>query len=135
MTMFRIFLSLVAPSLVVTPLIIGCGPGSHERYIPASDQARSAVDAALSSWKAGEPHQTVKSHTPPVDLFDARRQDGKKVESFHIVDEVRGQDRPTFKVNLQFASETEDEETAYVVVGSDPLLVFRVEDFTKASGM
>ncbi len=133
MTTFRLLLPFVGASVVVA-LLVGCGAESHERYIPGTDQARSAVEAALSSWKAGEPHQTIKSHTPPVDLFDARRQAGKKLADFHIVEEVTGQDRPTFKVTLRLAGEQRDEETTYVVIGSDPLLVFRAEDFKKASG-
>ena len=133
MTTDRFLLSFAA-ALGVVALLVGCGADSHERYIPATDQARSAVEAALSSWKAGEPHRTIISHTPPVDLFDARRQAGKKLASFQLVEEVPGQDRPTFKVKLRLAGERRDEETTYIVIGSDPLLVFRAEDFKKASG-
>jgi hypothetical protein len=133
MTAFHIRFSLIV-AFIVVPLMAGCGGDSHERFIPAADQARSAVDAALSSWKAGEPHKTLTNHKPPVDLFDARRQAGKKLEEFHIAEEVRGQQHPTFKVKLRLAGEKQDEETTYIVIGIDPLLVFRAEDYKKASG-
>ena len=61
MTTFRLLLSFVGASVVVSWSVRG---RFYQRYIPGTDQARSAVGAALSSWKAGEPHQTIKSHTP-----------------------------------------------------------------------
>jgi hypothetical protein len=133
MVTLRIY-SFALAVLISLGFIAGCSTASHDRYIPPTDRARSAVEAALSSWKAGEPLKTITTHTPPVDFFDARRQAGKKLESFHIVGEVTSQEHPAFKVDLRFAGEKEHEETTYIVIGIDPLLVFRAEDFKKASG-
>jgi len=125
---------VLAP-LLLALFTVGCGGESHERYIPPSEKARAAVEAVLSAWKAGEPLMTVTANDVSVDLFDARRQAGQKLEDFKIVEEVAGGEPPAFKATLRFAGKAAEEETTYLVIGIDPLNVFRAEDYTRATGM
>lgn len=123
-------------SLVLLAVTLsGCGGESHDRYIPPGEKARGAVEAVLSAWKAGEPPKTVSSQGIAVDLYDARRRDGRKLADFKILEEVAGGEHPSFRVSLKFADKPQEEETTYLVIGIDPLNVFRAEDYTRATGM
>ena len=53
---------------------------------------------------------------------------------FEIVDQVPGLTPPQFRVRMQL-TEKLIETTDYVVVGIDPMLVFREADYIRATGM
>lgn len=111
----------------------GCG-NSAARYIPSSGTARTALENALSTWKSGTAHAPIKTGKPEINAYDARWQAGKKLESFEIVEEITGQEHPLFKVRLQLTGQPEETAT-YLVVGIDPLLVFRDADYRRTTGM
>ena len=114
--------------------LAGCGTG-EEKYIPSENTAREAVDAALTAWKSGQAHGTVNSFAVPIDVYDARWQAGKKLETFEFVREEQSEGHRKFIVNMQLTGDKAAEEVTYLVVGNDPLLVFRQQDYDKASGM
>ena len=74
-------LSRVIPLIAILGLIIGCGGPPEKKYIPKADLAQGALEAALEHWKSGAKHGPVEDFTVPVDVFDARWQNGKKLES------------------------------------------------------
>jgi hypothetical protein len=116
--------------------LTGCGNGgATQRYVPETATARGAVEAALTAWKNGEPHQTIKTFETPIDVFDARWRGGKKLESFEIVGEGPADPHPTYRVKLRFTGTGKDEEDTFLVVGIDPILVFRSEDYHRDAGM
>ncbi len=126
------FISVV--SLVTAFLAIGCGE-TDRKYVPSQSTARGALEAALNAWKSGAAHGTVKGFQVPVDTFDARWQAGKKLDEYEIVREEPTDGPKTFIVKMKLAGEANHSEVTYLVVGKDPLLVFRKEDYNKASGM
>jgi len=115
-------------------LALGCGGNSAARYIPASGSARAALQTALTTWQSGEKHSPITSSKPEINVFDARWQAGKKLESFEILEEVTGQEQPQFQVRLKLEGEPEETAT-YLVVGIDPLHIFRDADYKRATGM
>ena len=62
---------------------------------------------------------------------------GKKLASYEITGEVAdmGDSPRLFRAKLTYADVKEPVETNYYVVGIDPLLIFREEDYRKVSGM
>jgi hypothetical protein len=131
------FLSrLVAVGLLflVTASSLGCGGKSVESYKPSVVKARQAIEAALSTWKDGAKHGPITSGSPALNVFDARWQSGAQLERFEILEELKDQEHPRFKVKLKLANKPE-EVNEYLVVGIDPLLVFRDTDYKKASGL
>ena len=133
MSFFRLF---SASLLLLT--IFGCGSRTHTEYVPASTQARSALEAALNAWKSGKPYETVADHRPPVQTFDARWQAGAKLASFEIVKEFDEPDKSApkkFVVKEQLAGGKAGEESIFYVLGKDPLLVFREVDYFQTSGV
>ncbi|MFN9236004.1 MAG: hypothetical protein ACK6D4_15325, partial [Planctomyces sp.] len=59
---------------------------------------------------------------------------GKVLESFEILGYESVEDRPTFRVRVGLRGEGVVEDT-FVIVGNNPLLVFRKQDFDKAGGL
>ena len=126
----RVFLA----ALVLATTLSGCGGSGTDRYIPNTSAARDAVQTALTTWKAGTPHGPITSSKPAINVFDARWQAGKKLASFEILEEIPGQEQPQFMVKLTVQGQKEETIT-YLVVGIDPLLVFRDADYKKTIGM
>jgi hypothetical protein len=112
----------------------GCSGKSVESYKPTSESARKAIETALSTWKSGAAHGSITNVKPSLDVFDARWQAGTKLENYEILEEVTGKPQPHFKVKLKLAGKPE-ETTEYLVVGIDPLNIFRQDDYNKATGM
>ena len=112
---------------------IGCSGKSVASYKPSNEVARQALQTALSTWKSGAKHDPITSVKPNLEVFDARWQAGSKLESFEILEEVPDKPQPQFKVKLKLVGKPE-ETTDYLVVGIDPLLIFRQEDYNKATG-
>ncbi|HUQ69539.1 MAG TPA: hypothetical protein VM165_08455 [Planctomycetaceae bacterium] len=115
-------------------MTLGCGGSSTARYIPAAGNARAALQTALATWQSGEKHGPITSSKPEINVFDARWQAGKKLESFEILEEVTGQEQPQFQVRLKLEGQPEETAT-YLIVGIDPLHIFRDADYKKATGM
>jgi hypothetical protein len=69
-----------------------------------------------------------------VDTFDARWRDGRVLESYEILEYELVEDRPTFRVRVGLKGEAVVEDR-FVIVGNNPLLVFRKQDFDKAGGL
>jgi hypothetical protein len=120
--------------LIVSAALHGCSGGeSVDRYIPETQKARASLEAALDAWKSGAPKKTIDAQGYKIDVFDARWRDGAKLESFEIVSEEAGADRPTYVVKTRIKGK--DEENKYLIIGIDPILVFRDVDYKKANGL
>jgi hypothetical protein len=124
----------LARATALSFLFLGCGSGGTARYIPPQDNARAALQTALATWQSGEKHGPITSSKPEINVFDARWQAGKKLESFEILEAVTAQEHPQFKVRLKLEGQPEETVT-YLVVGIDPLHVFRDADYQRATGM
>jgi len=126
--------TLVLKMVLALVFIAGCSGGnSPSRYEPPKQVARSAIDAALKTWKSGVPLGPIAGK-PEINMFDERWQAGKKLESYELLDEVAGSEHPQFKVRLKITGSAE-EENEFLAVGIDPLLVFRDKDYRKTSGV
>jgi hypothetical protein len=120
--------------LLVIPAVSGCDGGSAKKYVPQSMSARTAIETALKSWQSGGAYDTIKTDTPSVQPYDARWQSGQKLKSFEIVREVSNDGPKKFEVRIELEG-AEPVNDVYLVVGIDPLNVFREQDYQKASGV
>jgi hypothetical protein len=107
---------------------LGCGDRSA-RYTPSAATADAAVRSALDAWQQGQPPGAVPDTQPAVQMIDAGRKPGQTLSSYRILGETRGPSGRTFAVVLRLASPEEEIKTQYIVVGIDPLWVFRQEDY------
>jgi hypothetical protein len=120
-------------SLLVV-VVCGCGRASQDSFIPQATSARLALETALKAWQSGAAYDTIKSATPAVQPFDARWQSGMKLKSFEIVREVPQEGPRKFEVRVELEG-TDPVTDVFLVVGKDPLHVFRDQDYQKASGI
>ena len=131
--LFRILIAIA----LSTPLFlnVGCGGSGEAKYLPSEDVAKEALNAALKAWQGGQAHGTVKTFAVPVDTFDARWQAGKALEKFEVVRTEALENHKAFIVKMKLTDEEVEQEVTYIVIGNDPLMVFRKEDYDKASGV
>jgi hypothetical protein len=108
----------------------GCGKKTPD-YTPSPEAAQAAVRQGLEAWKSGEPVGDVPNTTPKIFVTDVGRKPGQLLQSFRILGETRGTTGRTIAVQLQLTNPIEEIKARYIVVGIDPLWVFRQEDYEK----
>jgi hypothetical protein len=122
----------VATSVLVAA---ACGAGCRnksegfERYVPASGVARAAVESMLKAWTEGRPIGEAAATHPEVFVVDKHRKDGQKLARHELIGEVSTDRARGFAVRLTLENPDEQEVARYMVVGIDPIWVFRQEDF------
>ncbi|MCY2962450.1 MAG: hypothetical protein NT069_02155 [Planctomycetota bacterium] len=112
----------------------GCGRGaSEESYKPQESVAKTALETALSAWKGGRAGPGRFEQTPALQVVDTEWEGGAKLSDFEIgtVEEF-GASRK-IQVKLKLAGGTAPVEVNYIVVGKDPLWVFRDKDYPGAA--
>lgn len=115
----------------------GCGTkATFDRYVPAEDKARAALEAALNSWQSGQAPGRLTATQPPVEIQDMKWKSGQKLGSFEILSHEPNQGGPQwFSVKLVLKKPAGEQVVRYCVLGNDPLWVYREEDYNKLSGM
>ena len=106
----------------------GCGKKTPD-YTPSLTLAEDAVRRCMDAWKAGHNAAEVPGINPAVCISDVGRKPGQRLESYRILGETRGSTGRTIAVTLNLTNPPEEVKARYIVVGIDPLLVFRQEDY------
>ena len=114
----------------------GCG-GSSRAYAPDAGAARAAVVAALDAWKKGEKPGALASAAPPVNVSDFQWQAGLALADYEVAEDAPAGDDASvrFAVNLTLKNAKRPTRAEYVVVGRDPVWVYRAEDYTRLMNM
>jgi hypothetical protein len=113
----------------------GCGyrTASIDRYVPKSDVAHEALEAALTAWQNGEPAGEIRGRSVPVQVVDTHRRADQRLVTFEILGEVGCDTGRCFAVRLALDNPTEEKKARFVMIGLSPLWVFREEDYTMLS--
>ena len=111
----------------------GCGGGASEQsFKPQEDAARAALEKALSTWKSGRAQPGEIDQKPKLQVADTDWASGKKLQAFEIGGmEDLGTSRK-FQVKLTLEGAGAPIEATYIIVGKDPLWVFRDKDYPGA---
>lgn len=83
----------------------------------------------LNAWRDGVPAGSVPNTKPEVFVTDAHRRPGQKLEAFEILGPVPGNAPRCFAVKLKLVNPDAEERVRFVIVGIEPLWVFRQEDY------
>jgi len=110
----------------------GCAGRTEEDYIPAPVSARKAVEAAMDAWRRGETPGRIPG-TPAIQVGDAHRRPGQILVSYEVLGEVPSSDGRTFAVRVKLDNPPAEEKVNFLVIGIDPLWVFREEDYKMAT--
>jgi hypothetical protein len=108
--------------------LAGGGPG-NERFVPAEAAARAALDAALADWRSGQPPGRIERVNPPAQVIDTHRAPGQRLVDFEVLGSVPGVAPRCYAVRLVLDEPAEEIRARYIVVGINPLWVFRHEDY------
>jgi hypothetical protein len=131
----RLMLGFLAAIAVVAAT--GCTRKSSADFTPSSGNARTALESALKSWQEGQsPGVVAGTAKPVVRVEDSEWTSGKKLSAYEIVgDEAPvGLGPRVFTVRITTADD-QKRDVKYMVVGIDPLLIYRDVDYDKLSGM
>jgi hypothetical protein len=112
-------------------LCLGCSrPGQRaEDFVPPEDAARSALDAYLRAWSQGNTDATVPGTSPPVQVADELRSKGRTLTGYAILGPAPADAPRCFAVRLTLGNPAEEVRERYVVVGLDPVWVWRYDDY------
>jgi hypothetical protein len=127
---------LFATSLLAA-LAAGCGTSGGNRspdaFVPPVETARSALEASLRAWRGGHPAGPAEASGTRVEVWDSERDPARPLKSFEILGPVDADRARGFAVRLAFDGPPEEEVVRYLVLGQDPLWVFRQEDYERIS--
>lgn len=112
----------------------GCGTGGSEG-LPPDDVARRSLEAALTSWRDGGKPGPVPGAQPPAEVHDTPWSLGDRLSSYEIVEEHKSPGEMKFSVRLSLAKPDRVQEVEYYVLGRDPVMVFRDEDYARNINM
>lgn len=116
--------------LAIAAYCCGCSRAPDaNRYVPAPEVARGALEAVLADWQAGLPCGPIDRLRVKIESIDNQRKKGQKLAGFEILGEVAQPGVRCFAVRLEFQNATVPTKVRYVVLGIDPLFVYRQEDF------
>ena len=113
----------------LTLVASGCGSPRAGEFIPSEDKARTALDASLRAWEQGEAASPVVGTTPSVELADGLRTKGRTLVKYEILGPVPDDAPRCFAVRLTLGNPTQELRERYVVLGLDPIWVWRHEDY------
>jgi hypothetical protein len=115
----------------VCALLVGCDKPATppDQFIPSSAIAHEALDATLRAWQSGAAPAPVDGGKRSVQVADTHRTPGQSLASYKILGETAVDGGRRFVVRLELENPTGAEKARYLVVGIDPLWVFRQEDY------
>ena len=116
-------------------LAVGCSDRSGpSRFYPSDERARTALEGALSAWQQGLPTGELPgAENPKVHLADTHRTPGQRLRAFAVQGVAPGDGPRVFTVKLTLANPEAELRARFVVVGIDPIWVFRQEDYDMLS--
>src|SRR5262245_57789572 len=94
-------------------LVAGCGSSdSANGYFPPEDQARRALDTALSAWQQGAiPGQVPGTANPVIQLVDSHIGPGRRLKSYQVLGLAPGDGPRVFTVQLNLEGPTAEVRT------------------------
>jgi hypothetical protein len=121
---------LGAGGCLLLACVAGCGakPG-YQRYVPSEDAGQTALEAVLQAWQQGEPPGGLTDVTPAVQVVDTHRRPAQRLRRFEVLGPVPADGQRRYAVRLFLDNPPEEQKARFVVIGLDPLWVFRLEDY------
>jgi hypothetical protein len=120
----------VLTAVATVVCLVGCGrSNSAASFVPAEDVARQALTDAMTAWTSDGSMSLSRDDGTTVEVVDKHRRPGQSLATFEILGEVSGIGGRSFEVKLELENPSQTEHVRYIVVGINPLWVFRQEDY------
>jgi hypothetical protein len=115
---------------------VGCAAKTYDHLIPAEDKSRDALEEALSAWEGGATDSKILASGMTIQVLDAKWRAGQKLESYEILGVESDEDgKSWFNVRLVMKKPAGEQIVRYVVIGQEPIWVYREDDYKQATGM
>ena len=125
----RITARLSVASLVLLA-VLGCSRTQrNDDFVPPDDAAQTALRAYLDAWAAGHTAQEIPGTKPQVRGVDERHLKGRTLKAYKVLGPVPADAPLCYAVQLTLGGPEEVVRERYVVVGMDPLWVWRYDDY------
>lgn len=127
----RFHLNPLGVIVLSTSLAIGCGeaPDTNITPLPDAPAARKAIEAAMENWKAARPTGQIDPGPPRIQVNDSFRKKDQTVERYEILGQTTRERSITFVLRVTFSNPDEVQYVRFVLLGVDPIIVFRQEDY------
>lgn len=118
-------------AVLMLALVVGCGQRNPtaEEFIPPEDVVQSALDRCLGAWAKGESTSPVAGTYPPIHLIDGLRTKERKLLKYEILGPTPADAARCIAVRLTLGNPSQEIRERYVVVGIDPIWVWRLDDY------
>ena len=115
---------------IVCPLLIAlvAAAGCSRKSTPEVEAARTALQAALDSWKQAEPADRLKTRPTPIEFADDDRRQGWKLEDFRLGDAKPDGDQIRCTVALKLLDKRGkriEKDVVYMVALKSPVVIAR----------
>lgn len=120
----------------VLGLSVGGCSSEDERsktILPSLELGRQAIVATMESWAKGRPTGGVESTSPRIQVMDTTRRPGQVATKYELVGETTGERALAYVVKVELANPAATETIRFLVLGIDPVLVWRQEDYDMMS--
>jgi hypothetical protein len=108
----------------------GCGTAPAPiPIVPDAATGRRAIEAMMATWEEEHPTGILEPTSPRIQVVDTYRKPGQKPVGFKILSESADSRVRTFSVRLALVEPEESPVVRFLIVGIDPILIFRQEDY------
>ncbi len=109
--------------------LAGCGERASD-IVPGSAPGRRVLERAMAAWQSGRaPGMLEDGQSPQVQVVDSFRVPGQRLLGHRVVGELATERARTFSVELVLDSPAARPMVRFLLVGIDPVLVFRDRDY------
>jgi hypothetical protein len=108
----------------------GCARSNAARFTPSAQTATKCVETVLAAWRDGRPLDALATEKPAIHVVDTHRRPEQRLQTFEVLSKSPASAAGwTYVVRLTFDQPAEAVRARFVVVGVDPIWVFRKEDY------
>ena len=100
-----------------------------QRFVPDAAAARGAVVAVFEEWKSGTSRNQNRGDSPHIEVVDNHRRPGRRILDYKVLGQTEFEGGRRLDTRVTWSDPEEVERIRFVVVGIDPLWVFRQEDY------
>jgi hypothetical protein len=119
----------------MTLIALGCDKTTPQSFRPDEEAAQDALITALTAWKDGKPPTPIKERERTIQIVDKIWEKKAKLKGFEILSSDKTDTTTNFKVKIEVEKALAPQELIYVVVGKNPIWIFREEDYKQGGGM
>ena len=112
----------------------GCGARRSDS-LPANEAARGALETALKAWCDGGKPGALPGTSPVIQVNDTPWAQGDHLTSFEILKEEPSAAELKYSVRLTLTKPDRVQDVEYYVLGREPIMVFRDEDYRRNINM